>query len=172
LHNDILSQRVIALNLSKATIIEDSHCATFLQKLGELTPEQRMNLNLEFSESIVINHFDQVMVFMRALQQLGIKTGIDQVGIHFSPLHYLNQLPLSYLKLHGSLIQDIDENQNKQFFIHYFCEMATILDFQVIATQIETANQWEALKSLRMRWGQGHFWGNPVYLLTENKNRN
>lgn len=167
LKNDILSNHTIALNLAKSTVVEEDYRNKFLQKLQSLSEHQRSNLHLEMNESVVIDYFAEAMVFMRALQQLGIKVGIDQVGTHFSPMHYLNQLPISYLKLHGSLIQDIDENQNKQFFIHYFCEMAHILDIQVIATQIETAAQWNALQNLRMKWGQGRFLSNADYLSTK-----
>lgn len=167
--NDVLAQRIVALNLARTTITDEKFKQDYLDKLASLSLDQRNNLHLEISEHMVIDYFAEVMTFMKEARQLGIKTGVDQVGTRFSPMHYLNQLPISYLKLHGSLIQDVDENQNKQFFIHYFCEMATILDFQVIATQVETATQWEALQSLRMKWGQGRFLSNAISIPTNGK---
>lgn len=157
LKKNLLINQVVALNLSTFTIIQDDLREEYLQLLSNIDVLQRANLNLEMSESIVLEHFDKVLIFTKAVQKLGIKVGVDQVGVHFLPMQYLNQLPIHYLKLHGSLIQDIDDNKNKQFFIHYFCEMANTLDIQVIATQIETNAQWKTLQGLRVKWGQGRF---------------
>ncbi|WBV62462.1 EAL domain-containing protein [Legionella pneumophila 130b] len=79
------------------------------------------------------------------------------MGIKFSPLHYLSDLNIDYLKLHGSLVTDIDENESKQFFIHYFNEMAKTMDIAVVATQVESEAQWQALQIVHIPWGQGRF---------------
>ena len=54
--------------------------------------------------------------------------------------------------------------QNKQFFIHYFNELANTLEIDVIATQVESDQQWLTLKNLQLKWGQGQYLGR-VYAL-------
>ncbi|KTC75189.1 two component histidine kinase [Legionella birminghamensis] len=157
--DELLRSKPLALNLTKYTITDKLESKRYLEMLESIPASDRKNLYLEFNETVVLNHFAEVIHFAKAVQKLEIGLGIDKVGIHFSPMHYLNQLPVDYLKLHGSLLHDIDENQNRQFFIYYFNEMAKTLNIQVVATQIETDTQWETLKSLKLRWGQGRFLG-------------
>ncbi len=61
--------------------------------------------------------------------------------------------------MHGSLVQDINENKSMQFFLHYFNEMAKFLEIQVIVTQVEEKVQWEALQAIHIPWGQGRYLG-------------
>lgn len=157
--NKILTKQDVALNLTEATLTNKEYRKQYLYKLKQIPAKQRAKISVELNELIVLNHFAQAMQFAQQLQKMQVKVGVDQVGIHFTPMHYLNQLPISYLKLHGSLIYDVQENQNKQFFIHYFNEMAHTLDIQVVATQIESDKQWATLKSLNLQWGQGQYLG-------------
>jgi len=129
----------------------------YLQQLKNIPEAVLKNLALEISESFVLSHFAEVKLFAKQAKKLGLMIGVDRVGVHFSPLHYLSDLHIDYLKLHGSLVQDIDENESKQFFIHYFNEMAKTLDIQVVATQVEQQAQWQALQTIHVPWGQGRY---------------
>ncbi|WP_028388482.1 bifunctional diguanylate cyclase/phosphodiesterase [Legionella fairfieldensis] len=155
--NGHLSRDMLALNVADETVLNSEYQADYVTKLENLPLSLRKNLYIELKEELVLNYFTKVTLFVKILQSLEIKVGIDQVGIHFSPMHYLSELPISYLKLHGSLIHDVIENQNKQFFIHYFSEMAKILDIQLIATQVENEKQWQVLQELHLKWGQGQY---------------
>ncbi|MDX1836694.1 GGDEF domain-containing protein [Legionella taurinensis] len=168
INKGLLNTNDIALNITETTVVDEELRKQYLKQLAQIPSHLLEKLNIELNELIVLNHFSQVMVLVKNLQKLGVQIGVDQVGIHFSPMHYLKQLPLNYLKLHGSLIQDIQENQNKQFFIHYFNEMANTLDIRVIATQIESDKQWLTLKSLNLHWGQGQYLGS-VHPMTGKK---
>jgi diguanylate cyclase (GGDEF)-like protein len=154
---NLLANCVCALNLTEDTITSDPHRAGYIKKLQKLPLAYRRNLHIEFNETVVLRHFTKAASFVKQLQKLNITVGLDQVGVHFSPLHYLNELSFNYIKLHGSLFQDVAENQNKQFFIHYFVELAKTLDIQVIATQIEREAQWDILNQLGIDVGQGQY---------------
>ncbi len=147
----------VAINLSEETIANEKYLDNFIKKLKKLPFDLRRNLHLEINAGLILKYYKRIKTFVTVLNKLEIKVGIDQVGIHFSPMDYLNELKISYLKLHGSLIHDLAENKNKQFFIHYLQQIATILDIQLIATQIETAMQWEALQQIHIQWGQGRY---------------
>lgn len=146
-----------ALNISEDTLLDKEYSAFYLQQLKSMPKKVLMNISLEFNEALLLSHFPEVKLFAKQAKKLGVMIGVDRVGIHFSPLHYLSDLHIDYLKLHGSLVQDIDENQSKQFFIHYFNEMAKTMDIQVVATQVEQKTQWEALQLAHVPWGQGRY---------------
>ncbi|WP_298627768.1 EAL domain-containing protein [uncultured Legionella sp.] len=155
-----------AVNISQDTLANKGHTEMYLQLLKDTPKAVRNNLSLELSESMVLSSFAEVKLFAKQAQKLGVKLGVDRVGIHFSPLHYLSELHIDYIKLHGSLVQDIDENESKQFFIHYFNEMAKTLDIQVVATQVERESQWQALEIVHVHWGQGRYL-DPVVSLNQ-----
>lgn len=146
-----------SLNVSEDTLLNKEFSKEYLQRLKNIPEAVLKNLALEVSESFVLSHFAEVKLFAKQAKKLGLMIGVDRVGVHFSPLHYLSDLHIDYLKLHGSLVQDIDENESKQFFIHYFNEMAKTLDIQVVATQVEQQAQWQALQTIHVPWGQGRY---------------
>jgi EAL domain-containing protein (putative c-di-GMP-specific phosphodiesterase class I)/GGDEF domain-containing protein len=163
--NLIVAEQCYAINISADTLINEEHSVNYLNQLKSIPPAMLKNLALEINESMIASHFTVVKTFVKQAKKLGLKIGVDRVGIHFSPLHYLSDLHIDYLKLHGSLVQDIDENESKQFFIHYFNEMAKTLDIQVVATQVEHQTQWKALEVIHVPWGQGRYLA-PVILLS------
>lgn len=158
------STECYAVNISQDTLANKEHMEQYLQLLKNTPKAILKNLSLELSESMVLSSFPNVKLLVKQAKKLGVKVGVDRVGIHFSPLHYLSELHVDYIKLHGSLVQDIDENESKQFFIHYFNEMARTLDIQVVATQVEQEAQWQALEIVHVPWGQGRYL-DPVVLL-------
>ncbi|KTD56729.1 two component histidine kinase [Legionella santicrucis] len=148
-------EETFALNISEDTLSNKKHRAYYLKKLSELSLEIRQLMHIELNESLVFQYFNEVNDFLNKINELQIHSGIDQVGLHFSSMHYLSDLPITYIKLHGSLTYNMDKDQSKQFFLYYFNEMAKTLDLQVIATQVESSTQWEMLQTLSIIWGQG-----------------
>jgi diguanylate cyclase (GGDEF)-like protein len=151
------SQECFALNISENTLLNKEYSEKYLEQLKKLPEALLRNIALEINEVFLLSNFSEVKLFIKQAKHLGLKIGVDRVGIHFSPFHYLSDLHIDYLKLHGSLIQDINENESKQFFIHYFNEMAKTMDIQVVATQVEQQAQWEALQVVHVTWGQGRY---------------
>ncbi|KTD82816.1 EAL domain-containing protein [Legionella waltersii] len=146
-----------ALNISENTLADKLNSTAYLQQLTKIPEGILKNLALELNELYVISHFSNVKQFIKQAKKLGVAIGIDRVGVQFSPLQYLSNLNIDYLKLHGSLVSDIEDNESKQFFIYYFNEMAQTMDVQVVATQVENKEQWSALQKAHIKWGQGRF---------------
>ncbi|KGP62702.1 histidine kinase [Legionella norrlandica] len=154
---EIASNICFALNISEDTLAKKVNNTGYLQQLKDVPKAILKNLALEISEFHVLSHFSNAKSFIKQAKKLGVKIGVDRVGIKFSPLHYLSDLSIDYIKLHGSLVADIEENESKQFFIHYFNEMAKTMDIEVVATQVERNTQWESLQLIHVPWGQGRF---------------
>ncbi|HAT1820580.1 bifunctional diguanylate cyclase/phosphodiesterase [Legionella pneumophila] len=154
---DIATLTNFALNISEDTLANKVNSTGYLRQLEDIPEDVLKNLSLEINEAHVLSHFSNSKSFIKQAKKLGVKIGVDRVGIKFSPLHYLSDLNIDYLKLHGSLVTDIDENESKQFFIHYFHEMAKTMDIAIVATQVESEAQWQALQIVHVPWGQGRF---------------
>ncbi len=149
--------RAFAVNLSESTLSNDKNSKEYLQVLSSMPIAQRRLIHIEVSEALLNKHFSEIKNFLLELQRLEVTAGIDQAGLHLSPMQYLSDLSVDYIKMHGSLIQGVEGNQSKQFFLHYFNEMAKTLGIQVIACQVENENQWKAIQAIPMTWGQGIF---------------
>jgi EAL domain-containing protein (putative c-di-GMP-specific phosphodiesterase class I) len=151
------NETVVAVNISKDTLVNKEHCDAYFEQLAKMPQELRTFIQTEVNEQLVLNHFDLASTFFEKIKKLGMKSGIDCVGLHLESMHYLLDLPITYLKLHGSLLQDISDNQKELFSINYFSKMAKTLDLEVIATQVEEKTQWEIIQALPIRWGQGMY---------------
>lgn len=157
IQNETDSEVHLAVNISSDTILNIKHREAYLLKLKQTPVKLLQRLSLEIGEALVVSSFSEVQLFVKYAQELGVKVGIDRVGVHFSPMSYLRDLHLNYIKLHGSLIQDVDENESKQFLIYYFNEMAKTMGIDVIATQVEHVSQWETIRHIHITWGQGRY---------------
>lgn len=153
----VLEAGCFAVNISADTLMNDKYSLAYLQQLKKLPRPLLANLSLEISELYVMNYFPQIKTFVKEAKALGVSVGVDRAGVQFTPFQYLSDLHIDYIKLHGSLVQDIDENESKQYFLHYFNEMAKTVDIQVVATQIEQEAQWQSIQIAHVMWGQGQY---------------
>ncbi len=151
----LVGMQAIAFTLSD-TILSNEHLLEHcLLQLKALTPEYLRCLRFEVDECFVFEHIARLIDFYKELHHLGMKLGVKNAGIHFSTMNYLNELPLHYLKLHSSLSHDIDDD--KEFIIYYFHELAEILGLQIIASGVQSEKEWQVLQDKGVRWGQGDY---------------
>ena len=150
---ELLITEPIAFTLSDVTLSDEQLLEHYLLKLKVLPVEYRQRLSFELNESYVLKYFSQTVFLFNALQQLGIKLGVKEAGIHYTAMSYLNDLPVSYLKLHGGLSHQLDED--KQFIIQYLLDLAGLFAIKLVATEVQNEDEWVLMKSLGITWGQG-----------------
>jgi diguanylate cyclase (GGDEF)-like protein len=151
------SKTNVALNLSTSTLKDESNRDSYLLALQTVPKDIRNKIHLEFSEANILTHFDEMKRFVHQLHALGFVVGIDKVGANFTPLYYLGELKIDYVKLDGSLSQDLTDNQSKQFFVHNLSGTAKTMDVRVIATNIDSSELWAAYQKLNIKGGQGFY---------------
>jgi EAL domain-containing protein (putative c-di-GMP-specific phosphodiesterase class I) len=122
-------------------------------------------LDLELTETVVLDNIDDAMTKMRALNQLGIKFSIDDFGTGYSSLAYLTQLPLSFLKIDQSFVRNIGVKANDGVIIQTILAMAKSLGMTVIAEGVETEAQRDFLAINGCKLYQGFLFGKPVPLI-------
>lgn len=97
-------------------------------------------IELEITESIVMEDPDLVADILRRLKQQGIQVAIDDFGVGFSSLSYLQKLPLDRIKIDKTFVNNSDEKSGK-IIIETIVDMARRLGLKVLAEGIEEQSQ-------------------------------
>lgn len=132
-----------------------------LQRTG-LNPHQ---LELEITESTLMEQIDQSLPMMHDLEQLGISLSIDDFGTGYSSLSYLKQLPVHSLKIDRSFIQEIPHDQDDMSIISAVTAMTQKLKIAVVAEGVETREQLDFLADHQCDLIQGYLFSPPVTAL-------
>ena len=119
-------------------------------------------LELEMTESGLMENQDNVMKLLNKLRSQGIRLAIDDFGTGFSSLAYLKHFPLDILKIDKSFIDDIPNLQDDMEIAATIIAMGHILGFKVLAEGVETIEQLEFLREKKCDSYQGYIKSPPL----------
>jgi diguanylate cyclase (GGDEF)-like protein len=118
-------------------------------------------LKLEITESLVLEGSDEVIGILAALRALGVQLGLDDFGMGYSALSYLQRLPVQTLKIDRAFVSGIQSAGNAEI-VRAILALASGLSMNVTAEGVETADQAARLKELSCEFGQGYFFDRPL----------
>ncbi|MFZ7942340.1 EAL domain-containing protein [Bacillus sp. S3] len=152
----------ISVNFSARQFQEPSsmvqHVKEILSK-SKLLPEY---LEIEITESILLNNSAEIVSSLETLQQIGISVSIDDFGTGYSSLSYLKDLPINTLKIDKSFIQNIDKDYGNSEIPEAIINLARSLHLNVIAEGVEEEFQKEFLLSRNCVQMQGYLFSKPL----------
>jgi diguanylate cyclase (GGDEF)-like protein/PAS domain S-box-containing protein len=119
-------------------------------------------LNLELTESLIIEDSQAVAGILDQLRALGVQVQIDDFGTGYSSLGYLHRLPIDTLKIDRTFIGKMGMNGSGSEIVRTILTLAHDLGMQVIAEGVETAAQVTKLKGMACEYGQGYYFTKPV----------
>ncbi|WP_129739085.1 putative bifunctional diguanylate cyclase/phosphodiesterase [Alteromonas sp. 76-1] len=169
-HSDIR----IAVNLSVMQFKDGQLQRTIESALYEagLPPEA---LELELTESLLIDETEQIQKQLASLSKLGITIAIDDFGTGYSNLGYLRNFNASKLKVDRSFISPLCFSEHDESLVGAIINMAASLGLKTVAEGIEDDETLQKLLSLGCDIGQGYYWSKPLpenalieYLLNRN----
>ncbi|MBX2882730.1 MAG: EAL domain-containing protein [Granulosicoccus sp.] len=134
------------------------HVAAVLNATG-LAP---LSLELEITESIVMQDVERTQTVLNELKTLGIKLSIDDFGTGYSSLNYLDKLPLDVLKIDRSFIVHLAEREKTRNLVKNLILMARDLGMELVAEGVETDSQIDILGELGCDVIQGYYYSPPV----------
>lgn len=153
----------IAVNLSGIQIERSDVLAmidTSLEKTG-LAPAR---LEVELTESTIMQKDANVRPLLRALRKRGIRVALDDFGTGYSSLAYLSEFPFTKIKIDRSFITPISGHDSKTAtaIIRTITQLAQTLNLETTAEGIETLEQEEALSRMGCGHGQGYLYAKPI----------
>ena len=119
-------------------------------------------LELELTESALIDDIEQSVDVLHRLKRLGVKLALDDFGTGYSSLSYLKRFPVDVLKLDRSFF--LEECPNGDEFVGALVHMAHALGLTVVAEGIETEEVMETLRACRCDEAQGYLFARPMAL--------
>lgn len=159
-HRPFLSVNLSAVELIKPDIVE-----TIRQLLVEagIAPWE---LEIELTETLVIEDFDQISAVLRSLAELGIAIALDDFGTGYAGLDYLNKLPISCLKIDRSFIQESEFLPRGLEIVNTANALAKTLGMTTTVEGVESAAIAHQLRDMGCDIAQGYFYGHPMPLKT------
>lgn len=119
-------------------------------------------LELEITESAIMQDTEGAVLMLKALQQMQIRIAIDDFGTGYSSLSYLKRFPLNVLKIDQSFIRDITVNSQDASITTAIITLAQSLGLEVIAEGVETREHLQFLQDKGCDLMQGYFFSRPV----------
>ncbi|MCE5199577.1 MAG: EAL domain-containing protein [Armatimonadota bacterium] len=119
-------------------------------------------LNLELTETAIMQNPDQAVVTLTDLKSMGVSISIDDFGVGYSSLGNLRRLPIDFVKIDSSFVRQITTNKDDASIAAAIVAMAHSMNLNVIAEGVETLDQLNFLKSLKCDEIQGYFISRPV----------
>ena len=121
-------------------------------------------IELELTESILIEDIASAIQKLKALKALGIQIAIDDFGTGYSSLNYLRHFPFDILKIDQCFVRNIDKNSKNQAITKALISMAHQLNLIVIAEGVETEAELAFLQKHECNEIQGYFFSRPLPL--------
>ena len=119
-------------------------------------------LQLELTESMVLEDIDDTIVKMLAIKKLGVSFSMDDFGTGYSSLSYLAQLPLDQLKIDQSFVRHLPGSAKAEPIVRAIITLGQGLNMNVIAEGVETREQYQFLMTQGCQNFQGYFFGRPM----------
>ncbi|MFN7938166.1 MAG: EAL domain-containing protein [Bryobacteraceae bacterium] len=120
------------------------------------------HLQLEITESILMDDPETAIVTTRKLKELGVGIKLDDFGTGYSSLSYLCRMPIDTLKIDRSFIVRMRDNTTDLEVVRTVIALARTLGMEVVAEGVECLDQVSQLRNLGCQFGQGYYFGRPI----------
>ncbi|HMK61758.1 MAG TPA: EAL domain-containing protein [Dissulfurispiraceae bacterium] len=148
----------VSVNLS----IHEFKSTNLIQKIRKLTEDMGLKpgwLELEITESTIMQDIAATTVILQNLKDIGIKLSIDDFGMGYSSLSSLKRLPVDSLKIAQALTKNLPNDQDSATIIKAIIGLARAMNLKVIAEGVENKEQFEFLKENGCDEFQGFIYG-------------
>ncbi len=151
----------VAVNLSHRQLLEEGLLEIVKRALMD-TGLDPCRLELELTESGIMNYDRSAMDTLRSIHELGVEISIDDFGAGWSSLKHLKHFPVSTLKIDQYFVRGITDNSDDGAIVAAIIAMAHSLRLKVVAEGVEEAAQLEFLRHQSCDQVQGYFIGKPA----------
>ncbi|WP_281950642.1 EAL domain-containing protein [Nitrosophilus kaiyonis] len=154
----------LSINLSALDLL-DEKLINFIKKSKEKFKIDPQSITFEITETAVINEFSKGISFLEELKDEGFKIAIDDFGVGYSSLRYLNDIPADYIKIDGSFIKNIHLNKKDAEFVRIINKIIKNSGKLSIAEYVENEKILKILEDIDIDYAQGYYIGKPSFIL-------
>lgn len=119
-------------------------------------------INFEITETAIMHDFEQARTSARMLRDLGCGVSLDDFGTGFSSLSHVHRLPLSKIKIDGSFVRNIHQEESSRKIVNSVLGLCDDMGIDAIVEGVETKEELAVLGDLGARWVQGFYFSRPV----------
>ena len=159
---DTLGGLSISVNISGRQFNFKYKLDEFLTKLLRETRVKPKNLELELTESILVENIPNSLAKLHNFKALGLNLALDDFGTGYSSLSYLQQFPFDILKIERCFVQNIDRNQKNAAIVQATIIMAHELGLRTVAEGVETEGELDFLCQCNCDLIQGYLFSPPM----------
>ncbi len=151
----------ISVNISSIQLLQ-SNLLTLVEEILQQTGFDPCYLELELTESALMQNVEFATTLLRSFKEKGIKIAIDDFGTGYSSFGYLSKLPLDCLKIDQSFVRKLESSKNDRIIVSAINAMAHSLGLGTIVEGVEEKSQYEYLKNEGCDIIQGYYFSKPL----------
>ena len=151
----------VAVNISGKQLKQADFVAMLTGIIRE-TGVDPCSLELEFTESVIMENAERTIETLAALKQMGVQLSIDDFGTGYSSLNYLKHFPVDRIKIDGSFVADLSRSNDDAAIVEAIITMAQSLSLKVLAEGVENSDQLHFLTALGCDEVQGFYLAKPM----------
>jgi len=152
------------VKLSSDTVV-DAEFVPWLLRCVQAAQASCSQLCFQVAEEVVNQRLRHANELAGKLRSAGFGFAIEHFGIGRDPTRLLRQIPLDYVKLDGSLMQQLGKSQNHQDIVQSLIKAANAAGVATVAERVEDANTMAVLFQLGAGYVQGHYLHEPEVVL-------
>jgi diguanylate cyclase (GGDEF)-like protein/PAS domain S-box-containing protein len=151
----------VSVNLS-GSLLQKGNVVQMIREILAETGISPQSLKIELTESVFLETSPSVNQQIQNIRDLGIQLQIDDFGIGYSSLSYLQRFPITAIKIDRSFISRIEAQYSGTEIVQAIITLAKELGLEIIAEGIETVSQLHWLKEAGCDYGQGYLLYRPM----------
>ncbi len=158
----VITPLQMAVNFSS---VQFRHCEKLLTEIQQVLLKTGLppnKLDVEVTESLLINQEGELFDMLKSLRNMGVELSIDDFGTGYSALSYLQKFSFTKLKIDRAFIMNLTKNKADQSLVTAIIAMAKALNLKVVAEGIEEDEQKQFLIDIDCEYGQGYLFSPPV----------
>ena len=154
------SERIFAINLSGDSV-NDSQLLEFILEERDRYDISLTNICFEITETVAISNLTKATIFINKLKEHGCRFSLDDFGSGLSSFAYLKSLPVDYLKIDGSFVKDISNDEIDRAMVEAIQQIGKVMKLDTIAEHVENEATLQVLKEIGVDYVQGYHLGRP-----------
>ena len=151
----------VNVNLSVVQLLQPD-IVDIVEKTVQKTGINPKNLTLEVTEGLAIHDMERMIKILSDIKKIGVRIALDDFGTGYSSLNHIREIPFDVIKVDQSFVKDLDKDAYSQSFIKMVSELAKTIGVSICVEGVETKEQYEILKQMKVRLVQGYYFDRPM----------